>query len=143
MPTFPQSIVEKGSDTVQDFLWSTCEEDELKESADYYCESCVMFYCRKCILLHSQLFKKHCPHGRSDMKKWPVAKKVEDFLLKCDVHKEENLQCFAKTIASCVAIIVSSLITGILFFVSYFVRRNYKEVKLQLLEQYCILIINN
>ncbi|KAH3701950.1 uncharacterized protein LOC127861057 [Dreissena polymorpha] len=96
MATFSQSIIEKGSEMVQDFLCSTCEEEELKESADYYCESCVKFYCRKCIHMHSQLFKKHCPHGRSDMKKWPVAKKVEDFLLKCDVHKEENLVMFCE-----------------------------------------------
>ncbi|KAH3708314.1 E3 ubiquitin-protein ligase TRIM33-like [Dreissena polymorpha] len=52
------------------------------------------FYCGKCIGLHSQLFTKHASFGRGDMKKWPVAKKVEDFLLKCDVHKEENLKMF-------------------------------------------------
>ncbi|XP_052237690.1 uncharacterized protein LOC127849003 [Dreissena polymorpha] len=28
------------------------------------------------------------------MKKWPVTKKVEDFLLKCDVHKDKNLELF-------------------------------------------------
>ncbi|XP_052248814.1 uncharacterized protein LOC127856561 isoform X1 [Dreissena polymorpha] len=96
MATFLQSSVEKGSDMVQDFFCSTCEEEKLEESADYYCESCVKFYCGKCIHLHSQLFKKHSPHGRSDMKKWPVAKKVEDFLFKCDVHKEENLAMLCK-----------------------------------------------
>ncbi|KAH3750422.1 protein PML-like isoform X2 [Dreissena polymorpha] len=96
MATFSQSSIEKGSDMVQDLLCSTCEEEKLEESADYYCESCVKFYCGKCIHLHSQLFKKHSPHGRSDMKKWPVAKKVEDFLFRCDVHKEENLAMFCK-----------------------------------------------
>ncbi|KAH3804918.1 uncharacterized protein LOC127835147 [Dreissena polymorpha] len=96
MATFLQSSIEKGSDIVKDFLCSTCEEAKLEESADYYCESCVKFYCGICIHLHNQLFKKHTPHGRSDMKKWPVAKKVEDFLFKCDVHKEENLAMFCK-----------------------------------------------
>ncbi|KAH3701941.1 hypothetical protein DPMN_076939 [Dreissena polymorpha] len=48
-----------------------------------------------------------------DMKKWPVSKKVEEFLLKCDVHKEEHLALVVKTIASCAAIIVLSLSTGI------------------------------
>ncbi|XP_052236642.1 uncharacterized protein LOC127848303 [Dreissena polymorpha] len=96
MATFSQSTIEKGSDMIQDFLCSTCEDEKLDEMADYYCESCVKFYCRKCILMHGQLFKKHSPHGRGDMKKWPVAKKVEDFLLKCDVHTEENLNMFCE-----------------------------------------------
>ncbi|KAH3818755.1 uncharacterized protein LOC127830993 [Dreissena polymorpha] len=96
MATFSQYSVEKGSDTVQDFLCSTCKDEELEEGADYYCGSCVKFYCKKCIHLHSQLFKKHSPHGRGDMKKWPVAKEAEDFLLRCDVHKEEHLKMFCK-----------------------------------------------
>jgi tripartite motif-containing protein 33 len=94
MATFSQSTLDKGCDFVQDFLCSTCEDKKLDNTADFYCESCVKFYCRKCIGMHSQLFTKHAPFGRGDMKKWPVAKKVEDFLLKCDVHKEENLKMF-------------------------------------------------
>ncbi|KAH3703846.1 hypothetical protein DPMN_078893 [Dreissena polymorpha] len=81
MAAFSQSIIENGSDMVQDFLCSACEDNKLEESADYYCESCVKFYCRKCIHLHDQLFPSHSPHGKGDMKKWPVTKKVEDFLL--------------------------------------------------------------
>ncbi|XP_052235743.1 uncharacterized protein LOC127847704 [Dreissena polymorpha] len=96
MATFSKTTIEKGSDIVQDFLCSTCEDEKRQESADFYCESCVKFYCQKCIHLHGQLFKKHSPHGRSDMKEWPVSKKVEDFLYKCDVHKEENLAMFCK-----------------------------------------------
>ncbi|KAH3702470.1 uncharacterized protein LOC127861184 [Dreissena polymorpha] len=96
MATFSDSTIEKGNDWVQDFLCSSCEEEQLEESADYYCDSCVKFFCRKCIHKHCNLFTKHSPHGRSDMKKWPVVKKVEDFLLKCDVHKEENLASFCK-----------------------------------------------
>ncbi|KAH3704091.1 hypothetical protein DPMN_079146 [Dreissena polymorpha] len=96
MATFSQPTIESGSDMVQDFLCSTCEEKKLEESADYYCESCVKFFCRKCIDLHSQLYTQHSPHGRGDMKKWPVAKKMEDFLLKCDVHKEENNEMFCE-----------------------------------------------
>ncbi|KAH3704236.1 hypothetical protein DPMN_079292 [Dreissena polymorpha] len=96
MATFSQPTIEKGSDMVLDFLCSTCEEKKLEESADYYCESCVKFFCSKCIDLHSQLFTQHSPHGRGDMKKWPVAKKMEDFLLKCEVHKEENNEMFCE-----------------------------------------------
>ncbi|KAH3829826.1 hypothetical protein DPMN_103055 [Dreissena polymorpha] len=44
--------------------------------------------------MHSQLFIKHAPYGRGDLKKWPVAKQVEDFLLKCDVHKDKNIELF-------------------------------------------------
>ncbi|KAH3824551.1 hypothetical protein DPMN_126388 [Dreissena polymorpha] len=91
-----QFNIEKGSDMVKDFLCSTCEEQELDESADYYCGSCKKCYCCKCIHMHSQLFIKHSPYGRGDMKKWPVAKKVEDFLIKCDVHKEKNLEILCK-----------------------------------------------
>ncbi|KAH3816367.1 hypothetical protein DPMN_117883 [Dreissena polymorpha] len=96
MAAFSQSTIEKGNDWVQDFLCSACEDEKLDESADFYCDSCEKFYCRKCIHMHGHLFKKHSTHGRSDMKKWPVVKKVEDFLLKCDVHKEENLVRFCK-----------------------------------------------
>ncbi|KAH3796475.1 uncharacterized protein LOC127836932 [Dreissena polymorpha] len=96
MATFSDSTNGKGNDWVQDFLCSACEDKKLEQSADYYCDSCVKFFCRKCIQMHSQLFTKHSPHGRGDMKKWPVVKKVEDFLLKCDVHKEENLASFCK-----------------------------------------------
>ncbi|KAH3733841.1 hypothetical protein DPMN_040278 [Dreissena polymorpha] len=134
MATFSQSTIEKSSDMIQDFLCSTCEEEKLEESADYYCESCVKFYCRKCIHSHGQLFKKHSPHGRSDMKKWPVAKKVEDFLLKCAVHKEENLAMFCKDHSQlcCNNCAFLNHRYFIICFVSK-LRRKYKEVKLQLL----------
>ncbi|XP_052283874.1 uncharacterized protein LOC127880594 isoform X1 [Dreissena polymorpha] len=62
--------------------------------ADFYCESCVKFYCGECVNMHNKLFTKHTPYGRGAMKKWPVAKKVEDFLLKCDIHKEESLKMY-------------------------------------------------
>ncbi len=94
MATFSQSTIDKGCDFVQDFLCSTCEDKKLDTSADFYCESCMKFFCGNCAIMHNQLFTKHVPFGRGDMKKWPVAKKVEDFLLKCDVHKEENLKMF-------------------------------------------------
>ncbi|KAH3749226.1 hypothetical protein DPMN_183719 [Dreissena polymorpha] len=94
MATFSQSIIDKGSDIFHDFLCYTCADKKLDNTADFYCESCVKFYCGKCIRPHSQLFTKHDPFGRGDMKKWPVTKKVEDFLLKCDVHKDKNLEMF-------------------------------------------------
>ncbi|XP_052276295.1 uncharacterized protein LOC127875339 [Dreissena polymorpha] len=92
--SFSQSTIDKGSDILQDFLCSTCEEKQLDKMADIYCESCVKFYCGECVNMHNKLFTKHTPYGRGAMKKWPVAKKVEDFLLKCDVHKEESLKMY-------------------------------------------------
>ncbi|KAH3749197.1 hypothetical protein DPMN_183689 [Dreissena polymorpha] len=94
MATFSQSTLDKGSDIFQDFLCSACQGKKLDKMADFYCESCLKFYCGNCINLHSQLFTNHATFGRKHIKKWPVAKKVEDFLLKCDVHKEENLKMF-------------------------------------------------
>ncbi|XP_052225322.1 uncharacterized protein LOC127840902 [Dreissena polymorpha] len=46
--------------------------------------------------MHGQLFTKHSPHGTGDIKKWPVSKKVEEFLLKCDGHKEDKVEMFCK-----------------------------------------------
>ncbi|XP_052235069.1 uncharacterized protein LOC127847287 isoform X8 [Dreissena polymorpha] len=92
--SFSQSTIDKGSDMIQDFLCSTCEEKKLDKMADFYCESCVKFYCGECVNMHNKLFTKHTPYGRGAMKKWPVAKKVEDFLLKCDIHKEESLKMY-------------------------------------------------
>ncbi|XP_052235099.1 uncharacterized protein LOC127847299 [Dreissena polymorpha] len=94
MATFSQSTIDKGSDIFHDFFCSTCADEKLDNTANFYCESCVKFYCGKCIRPHSQFFTKHDPFGREDMKKWPVTKKVEDFLLKCDVHKDKNLEMF-------------------------------------------------
>ncbi|KAH3818822.1 hypothetical protein DPMN_120548 [Dreissena polymorpha] len=81
---------------VLDFLCSTCEDKKLEIMADFYCESCWQFYCGKCINMHRKLFTKHAPFERGDMKNWPVAQKVEDFLLKCDVHKEERLKMYCE-----------------------------------------------
>ena len=94
MATFSQSTIDKGSDIFQDFLCSTCEDKKLVTCAYFYCESCMKFFCGNCAYMHNQLFTKHAPFGRGDMKKWPVAKKVEDFLRKCDAHEDENLQMF-------------------------------------------------
>ncbi|KAH3749769.1 hypothetical protein DPMN_184282 [Dreissena polymorpha] len=94
MATFSQSTIDKGSDIYQDFLCSTCEEKKLDAMANFYCESCVKFNCGKCICINSQLFTKHVPFGRGDMKKSPVTKKVQDFLLKCDYNKDKELELF-------------------------------------------------
>ncbi|KAH3696640.1 hypothetical protein DPMN_084116 [Dreissena polymorpha] len=96
MATFWHCTNKKGSETVQDYLCSTCQEKTIEERADFYCKSCINFYCQKCIYKHDLLFTKHSLYGRGDIKAWPVDEKMEDFLLKCDNHKEEKLTMFCE-----------------------------------------------
>ncbi|KAH3821721.1 hypothetical protein DPMN_123488 [Dreissena polymorpha] len=78
-----------GSDEVKDFICSSCEEPA---NADFYCKTCSKLYCGKCIQLHDKWFKKHSGYGRNDMKEWPVSKQVEEFLLKCQGHKDDKIE---------------------------------------------------
>ncbi|XP_052260621.1 uncharacterized protein LOC127864783 [Dreissena polymorpha] len=77
------------SDEVKDFICSSCEE---QANAEFYCKTCLKLYCGKCIQLHDKWFKKHSAYGRNDMKKWPVSKEVEEFLLKCEAHKDHKIE---------------------------------------------------
>ncbi|KAH3882174.1 hypothetical protein DPMN_006105 [Dreissena polymorpha] len=79
----------KGSDEVKDFICSSCKE---QAHADFYCKTCLKLYCGKCIQLHDKWFKKHSAYGRNDMKEWPVSKQVEEFLLKCQAHKDDKIE---------------------------------------------------
>ncbi|KAH3881818.1 hypothetical protein DPMN_005745 [Dreissena polymorpha] len=79
----------KGSDEVKDFICSSCKE---QANADFYCKTCLKLYCGKCIQLHDKWFKKHSANGRNDMKEWPVSKQVEEFLLKCQAHKDDTIE---------------------------------------------------
>ncbi|KAH3718635.1 hypothetical protein DPMN_061441 [Dreissena polymorpha] len=94
MATFSQSNVAKGSNAVIDFCCSPCLEHNIYQLAEVYCDNCLKLYCAKCITLHGQLFGKHIAYGRGDTSKWPVAKEVEDFLLKCDLHEDKRLEMF-------------------------------------------------
>ncbi|KAH3896615.1 hypothetical protein DPMN_020793 [Dreissena polymorpha] len=77
------------SEEVKDFICSSCEE---QANADFYCKTCLKLYCGKCIQLHDKWFKKHSAYGRNDMKEWPVSKEVEEFLLKCEAHKDHKIE---------------------------------------------------
>ncbi|KAH3898019.1 hypothetical protein DPMN_022216 [Dreissena polymorpha] len=81
----------KGSDEVKDFICLSCKE-QAKFNADFYCKTCLKLYCGKCIQLHDKWFKKHSAYGRNDMKEWPVSKLVEEFLLKCEAHKDDKIE---------------------------------------------------
>ncbi|XP_052259099.1 uncharacterized protein LOC127863578 isoform X3 [Dreissena polymorpha] len=78
-----------GSDEIKDFICLSCKE---QANADFYCKTCLKLYCGKCIQLHDKWFKKHSAYGRNDMKEWPVSKQVEEFLLKCEAHKDEQIE---------------------------------------------------
>ncbi|KAH3889915.1 hypothetical protein DPMN_013982 [Dreissena polymorpha] len=94
MASFSMPAVDVASDEVKDHCCSACVEQSIEICADFYCETCLKLYCRQCIHHHGQLFKKHTPYGRNQMNKWPVSKKVKDFLLMCEVHKGETLKMF-------------------------------------------------
>ncbi|XP_052268725.1 uncharacterized protein LOC127870108 [Dreissena polymorpha] len=95
MATSSQSSVECSSNEVKDYICNACEDQNTVEtSADFYCKQCERFYCGNCIHLHGKLFAKHNSIGRVDIDKWPVSKKVVDFLQTCDVHKEHKIDQF-------------------------------------------------
>ncbi|XP_052247474.1 uncharacterized protein LOC127855724 [Dreissena polymorpha] len=96
MATYSTSTVASGSDSFIDFCCFPCSEHKIDQWADFYCENCQKFYCAKCINLHSQLFGTHVTYGRGDTSKWPVAKEVEDFLQKCDLHDDKHLEMFCE-----------------------------------------------
>ncbi|XP_052251315.1 uncharacterized protein LOC127858319 [Dreissena polymorpha] len=88
--------VGKSSDFVEDYVCSACESQSIFESADIFCETCMKFFCGKCVYYHDQLYKNHSKYGREATNNWPVTKKMEDLLLKCDVHKDEKLKMFCQ-----------------------------------------------
>ncbi|XP_052222862.1 uncharacterized protein LOC127838862 isoform X2 [Dreissena polymorpha] len=94
MATGFMTAIAKRSRTVEDFWCKSCTEQNLQESANIYCETCVQFYCKKCAIHHSEMSSKHTTHGRGDIKKWPVSTKVVDFLRKCELHDDKTLQQF-------------------------------------------------
>ncbi|KAH3722029.1 hypothetical protein DPMN_064978 [Dreissena polymorpha] len=68
----------------------------IQEIAEWYCETCLKCFCSQCNHHHSQLYSYHTTCGRGDLNKWPLTKKIEDFLQKSDVHKDERLKMFCQ-----------------------------------------------
>ncbi|KAH3879679.1 uncharacterized protein LOC127876370 [Dreissena polymorpha] len=95
MATSSQSSVELGSHEVKDYICNACEDqNNVETSADFYCKQCERFYCGNCIDPHGKVFAKHTTFGRVERDKWPVSKKVVDFLQTCDVHKDHKIDQF-------------------------------------------------
>ncbi|KAH3782185.1 hypothetical protein DPMN_160097 [Dreissena polymorpha] len=88
--------VHSSSDLVKDYVCFACEGNNLEESADYFCETCMKFFCGKCSYQHDPFYTNHSKYGRKETNKWPLPKKIEDLLLKCDVHKEKKLKMFCE-----------------------------------------------
>ncbi|KAH3808887.1 uncharacterized protein LOC127834542 [Dreissena polymorpha] len=98
MAASAQSSVDQGSNEVKDYICNACEDQNNAEtSADFYCKQCDRFYCGNCIDLHGKLLAKHTAFGRVDIDKWPVSKKVVDFLLTCYEHKDNKVDKFCTT----------------------------------------------
>ncbi|KAH3897616.1 hypothetical protein DPMN_021808 [Dreissena polymorpha] len=95
MATSSQSSVELGSHEVKDYICNACEDqNNVVTSADFYCKQCERLYCGNCIDPHSKALAKHTTFGRVEIDKWPVSKKVVDFLQICDVHKDHKIDQF-------------------------------------------------
>ncbi|KAH3881821.1 hypothetical protein DPMN_005748 [Dreissena polymorpha] len=95
MATSSQSSVKPSSNEVKDYICNACEDQNNAEtSADFYCKQCKRFYCGNCIDPHGKTLAKHTTFGRVEIDKWPVSKKVVDFLHTCDVHKEHKIDQF-------------------------------------------------
>ena len=84
------------SDFVNDYSCEVCESKNIQASADFFCEKCSKCFCKKCLYHHDQINVNHLTYGRGETNKWPLAKKLEDLLLKCDVHNNKKLKMFCQ-----------------------------------------------
>ncbi|XP_052229320.1 uncharacterized protein LOC127843661 isoform X2 [Dreissena polymorpha] len=94
MATGSLSTVAKRSRMFADFCCTSCKDQNHEISADTYCETCLSFYCKNCVYHHNKIHTKHITYGREDIRKWPVSEEVEDFVRKCEVHKDFTLTQF-------------------------------------------------
>ncbi|KAH3794172.1 uncharacterized protein LOC127836867 [Dreissena polymorpha] len=78
----------------KDYCCSSCENRSIGVIAEFYCETCLEFLCGKCFELHDRLFNTHLLHARNTLSKWPLSKKVVEFLYKCEVHNDRNIEKF-------------------------------------------------
>ncbi|XP_052215213.1 uncharacterized protein LOC127833805 [Dreissena polymorpha] len=90
------NLVYNSSDLVKDYSCSTCESKNFETNAEYFCETCLKCFCTKCLYHHDQLYVNHLKYGRGEPNKWPLAKSIEDLLLKCDIHNNKKLKMFCQ-----------------------------------------------
>ncbi|KAH3874648.1 hypothetical protein DPMN_037899 [Dreissena polymorpha] len=94
MAAYVNSLLNKGSDTVQDYCCTACEERNIIIDAVSYCKRCAKYFCDKCNTPHKTLYEHHSVLGRGDLDKWPVAKVTVDIVEKCLEHPEEKIKLF-------------------------------------------------
>ncbi|KAH3806106.1 uncharacterized protein LOC127834645 [Dreissena polymorpha] len=88
------SSVHRSSDFVKDYFCDACESKQMVETAEMYCETCQKCFCGKCIKHHGQLYANHVIYGRGDMNKWPLTKKIDNFIQTCEAHTDKKLEMF-------------------------------------------------
>ncbi|KAH3873856.1 uncharacterized protein LOC127869101 [Dreissena polymorpha] len=99
MATFPVSSGAEEHVVDKEYCCSICEEHNTEINATFYCKKCNKFFCGQCIHSHSKhglWFNKQSPYGKDKIMKWPLSKKMENYLLTCDIHKDEQLTKFCK-----------------------------------------------
>ncbi|KAH3737592.1 uncharacterized protein LOC127850681 isoform X2 [Dreissena polymorpha] len=92
------SGISRNSDVVKYYCCTICEtERSVEVDADFYCKKCLKYFCRTCINSHRQhgrWFYKKSPYGKDKIMKWPLSKKIENYLLACTIHKDEKLTTY-------------------------------------------------
>ncbi|KAH3784350.1 uncharacterized protein LOC127841687 [Dreissena polymorpha] len=89
------SDISRNYDVFKYYCCTICETERSVEiDADFYCKKCLKYFCRTCINSHRQhgwwSYKKY-PYGKDKIRKWPLSKKMETFVLKCIIHNDEQL----------------------------------------------------
>ena len=98
MATFSVDSVAQGH-VVVEYCCSICQDHNQEINAVFYCKKCNTFFCGQCIHSHSKQgrwFNKQSPYGKDEIIKWPLSKKMEKYLITCDIHKDEQLTKFCQ-----------------------------------------------
>ncbi|XP_052248220.1 tripartite motif-containing protein 45-like [Dreissena polymorpha] len=89
------SAFSRNFDLVKYYCCTICEKERSVEiDAEFYCKKCRKYYCKPCIQSHRQhgwWFNKKSPYGKDKIMKWPRSKKMENYLITCDIHKDEKI----------------------------------------------------
>ncbi|XP_052277848.1 uncharacterized protein LOC127876560 isoform X1 [Dreissena polymorpha] len=89
------SAFSRNFDLVKYYCCTICEKKRSVEiDAEFYCKKCCKYYCKPCIHSHRQhgwWFNKKSPYGKDKIMKWPRSKKMENYLITCNIHKNETI----------------------------------------------------
>ncbi|XP_052262164.1 uncharacterized protein LOC127866011 [Dreissena polymorpha] len=89
------SAFSRNFDLVKYYCCTICEKERSVEiDAEFYCKKCRKYYCKPCIHSHRKhgwWFNKKSPYGKDKIMKWPRSKKMENYLITCNIHKDETI----------------------------------------------------